>query len=169
MPAYCGLSSETPFGGVVTRRIAPVQATCQSDQCGERKPSSDAAVGQVYNICHDQPLTQKELLWAIAEELGVAPPRLHVPYLLLYAAAFTAERVAVLTEGRFPPFVTRHAVKLYGADNRLSIERARRELGFAPQVSVREGVRRTASWFQHPESWGPDDAVENVRHGARSG
>ena len=37
------------------------------------------AVGQAYNITNDEPLTQREFLAAIAEELGVRAPSMHVP------------------------------------------------------------------------------------------
>ena len=42
------------------------------------------AVGQAYNVTNDEPLTQREFLAAIAEELGVRAPSLHVPYYALY-------------------------------------------------------------------------------------
>jgi nucleoside-diphosphate-sugar epimerase len=109
--------------------------------------------GHAYNIGHDQPLTQEGLFSAIAQEIGVAPPRTHVPYYPLYTAAYAAERIATISGNRIPPFVTRHGVKLYGADNRLSIARARRELGYKPQVTLREGVRLTCAWYQHQDSW----------------
>ena len=35
----------------------------------------DHAQGQIYNITNDEPLSQEEFLRAIAQELGVAPPR----------------------------------------------------------------------------------------------
>lgn len=126
------------------------------------------AVGQAYNICNDQPLTQAELLTAIAHELGVAPPRLHVPYLPLYAGAFAAERLATLSDNRITPFVTRHGVKLYGADNRLSIEKARRELGFEPRVPLREGVRITTDWYLHQDTWTPDLVPDGAPQPART-
>src|SRR5947209_8478274 len=50
----------------------------------------DQAQGQAYNITNDQPLTQEEFLRAIAQELGAAPPHLHVPYHAAYAIAFAA-------------------------------------------------------------------------------
>jgi nucleoside-diphosphate-sugar epimerase len=109
---------------------------------------NERAVGNVYNVGNDQPLTQKQFLSAIAQDLGVAPPRVHVPYALMYAAAYGAERLATLSGNRIPPIVTRHGVKILGEDSRLSIDKARRELGYAPQVSVREGVRRTVDWYQ---------------------
>lgn len=114
---------------------------------------SEQAVGKAYNIGNDQVLTQKVFLSTIAQEIGVKAPRRHVPYSALYAAAYTAERVARLSKDRIPPFLTRHGVKLYGADNRLSITRARRELGYKPEVSLVEAVRITCDWYQHQDTW----------------
>ena len=109
------------------------------------------AAGQAYNITNDQPLTQEEFLGAIAQELGVRAPRLHAPYHALYAAAFAAEQAARLggLSARQPP-VTRLGVKLFGTDNRHAIDKARRELGYSPRVSLREGVRLAAAWYRQP-------------------
>ncbi len=114
---------------------------------------SERAVGKAYNISNDQVLTQKVFLSTIAQEIGVKTPRLHVPYYPLYAAAYAAERIATFSNNRIPPFVTRHGVKLYGADNRLSIDKARRELGYAPKVPLIEAVRITCDWYQHQDTW----------------
>jgi hypothetical protein len=83
----------------------------------------------------------------------VAPPRIHAPYYPLYAAGYAAERIAIFSGNRIPPFVTRHGVLLYGADIHLSIAKARRDLGYAPQVPLREGVRLATTWYQHQDSW----------------
>jgi len=110
--------------------------------------SSERAIGQAYNISNDQPLTQEAFLRAIAQEIGVKPPHIHVPYRALYAAAFTAEQVAALTRSQKQPIVTRLGVKLFGTDNRHSIDKARVELGYRPRVSLREGVRLAAVWYR---------------------
>jgi nucleoside-diphosphate-sugar epimerase len=109
------------------------------------------AVGQAYNITNDEPLTQQEFLAAIAEELGVSAPSLHVPYAALYCAGDLAERAAYLTKSKKQPFVTRLGVKLFGTDNRHSIDKARIELGYSPQVPIRTGVRLAAEWYQARE------------------
>ena len=106
------------------------------------------AVGQAYNVSNDEPLTQQEFLAAIAEELGVSAPSLHVPYHALYYAGALAERMSYLAKSKKQPFVTRLGVKLFGTDNRHSIEKARTELGYSPQVPIREGVRLAAEWYQ---------------------
>jgi nucleoside-diphosphate-sugar epimerase len=111
----------------------------------------DAAEGRAFNISHDQPLTQRQFLAAVADELGVAPPRVHVPYLIAYGVAIAAER-AKRERGGKKPFVTRHGVALYGTDNRHSIDRARGELGYEPSVNIREGIRRACRWYSRLDS-----------------
>jgi 2-alkyl-3-oxoalkanoate reductase len=107
----------------------------------------DKAVGQIYNFANDQPLTQKQVWHAIAMEIGAKPPRLHVPYHVLYAVAFLAERTVSADNPKRQPLVTRFGVRLFGSDNRIAIDKARRELGYAPQVSVREGIHLAAKWY----------------------
>jgi nucleoside-diphosphate-sugar epimerase len=107
----------------------------------------EGAAAQAYNITNDQALTQEAFFGAIAREIGAPPPRVHVPYGALYAAGYAAERLAVLTHSWRRPPVTRLGVAFFGTDNRFSIEKARRELGYAPQVPLREGVRLAAHWY----------------------
>jgi 2-alkyl-3-oxoalkanoate reductase len=109
---------------------------------------TDGAVGQTYNITHDHPLTQRQFLDAIANEIGARPPRLRAPYGALYAASCVAERVAKLPGVKGQPLVTRLGVKLFGTDNRHAIDKARRELGYAPRIDLRDGVRLAADWYR---------------------
>jgi len=104
------------------------------------------AIGEAYNIANDAPLTQEEMLRAIAEAIGAPPPRVHLPFHPLYAAAAVAERLAPAIRMRQPP-VTRLGVKLFGTDNRHSIAKARRELGYTPRVSLLEGVKLAATAY----------------------
>jgi nucleoside-diphosphate-sugar epimerase len=106
------------------------------------------AVGQAYNIGHDQPLTQAELLRAIAEEVGAKPPGIRVPYSALYTAAYLAEQRARLRHKVRKPILTRLGVAIFGADNRHAIDKARRELGYSPAFPVHEGIRRAADWYR---------------------
>jgi nucleoside-diphosphate-sugar epimerase len=125
----------------------------------------EQAIGGVYNLSTDQPMTQKELWYAIAQEIGASPPRLHVPYSALHALAFVTE--GWLTSGpQRQPLVTRLGVKLFGSDNRHSIDKARRELGYKPRVGVREGVRLAANWYlEHQSSLVLDVPEQRSRRG----
>lgn len=104
------------------------------------------AVGQAYNITNDQPLTQDEAWHAIATELGVRPPRIRLPYLPLAAASYSTELFAKLTRAR-KPLLTRLGVMLFGCDNRHSIEKARRQLGYEPRVPISKAIHLTAEWY----------------------
>jgi nucleoside-diphosphate-sugar epimerase len=111
--------------------------------CADR----EHALGQAYNISNDRSLTQGEFLGAIARELGVVPPKRHVPYAVAYTVAYAAERAGSLLHAKHP-IVTRHGIILFGTDNRQSLDKARHELGYAPRVSLREGVRLAAQWYR---------------------
>lgn len=107
---------------------------------------SEKAPGNVYNITNDHPLTQQEMFNAIADAVGGKRPTLHLPYLPIYYGSIVAEKiVAPLT--RTKPIVTQLGAMMFGSDNRHSIEKARRELGYEPQVDLREGIRLAAAWF----------------------
>lgn len=104
------------------------------------------APGNVYNITNDQPLTQQEMFNAIADAVGGKRPWLHLPYLPIYYGSIVAERV-VAPVTRTKPVVTELGALMFGSDNRHSVEKARRELGFEPKVDLREGILLAAEWF----------------------
>jgi nucleoside-diphosphate-sugar epimerase len=121
---------------------------------------SDRAVGQAYNIANDQLFTQEQLWRAIAEAIGARPPRVHVPYLPLYAAASIIERTAVLAGAKQQPIITRVGVKLFGTENCHAIDKARNELGYQPRVPLSEGVRLAADWYLRHQNLRPTGAVQ---------
>ena len=43
--------------------------------------------------------------------------------------------------------MTTHGALMFGSDNKHSIEKARRELGFEPKVDLRTGIRLASEWF----------------------
>jgi nucleoside-diphosphate-sugar epimerase len=106
-----------------------------------------ARIGQAYNISTDRPLTQQGFLDAIARELAVPPPHVHVPYRALYAAGWLAERTAHLVGRTNRPPITRLGVSFLGSHVRIAVDKARRELGYTPQVPLKEAVQRTVDWY----------------------
>ena len=53
-----------------------------------------------------------------------------------------------MTRARHQPVVTRLGAKLFGTDNRHAIDKARRELGYRPQIDLGEGIALAAQWYQ---------------------
>jgi nucleoside-diphosphate-sugar epimerase len=64
---------------------------------------------------------------------------------MLGAIAETGGRLARKQQ---PPPVMRYGIQLLGGENRLSIDRARHELGFSPEVDLADGVRRSVEWYR---------------------
>jgi nucleoside-diphosphate-sugar epimerase len=104
------------------------------------------APGNVYNITNDHPLTQSEMFNAIADAVGGVRPRLHLPYLPIYYGSIVAEKV-VARVTRTKPVVTQLGAMMFGSDNRHSVEKARRELGYEPKVDLHTGIQLAAEWF----------------------
>jgi nucleoside-diphosphate-sugar epimerase len=109
---------------------------------------ADGAAGRAYLLVNDEPVTQRDFLAAIAVRLGVPPPTRRIPYRAAVLLGATAEGLGRVTRRRQPPPVMRYGIKLLGGENRFNIGRARRELGFSPQIDLAEGASRSIEWYR---------------------
>jgi 2-alkyl-3-oxoalkanoate reductase len=105
-------------------------------------------VGRAYILVNDEPVTQHDYLTSIAAELGVPPPKWHLPYHLALTLGMAAESVGYLLQWKHPPPVTRFGIQLLGGENRFVVSRARQELGFSPQINLAEGIQRSIAWYR---------------------
>jgi nucleoside-diphosphate-sugar epimerase len=121
--------------------------------------AAEAALGRAYLLVSDEPVTQRDFVGEIAAELGAPMTTHQIPYRLAVSVGALAERFGRLTHRRDPPPVMRYGLQLLGGENRFNIARARRELGFSPQIGFREGVRRSVSWYRSTQSVGDELAV----------
>ncbi|GAC1425023.1 MAG: NAD-dependent epimerase/dehydratase family protein [Ktedonobacteraceae bacterium] len=109
---------------------------------------AEQAVGNAYLLVNDEPVTQQGYFHAIAKELGVAPPRLHIPYRAALAVGATAELMGHLLHRQQPPPLMRFGLMQIGGENRFKIDQARSELDFSPQVNLIDGVRQSIAWYR---------------------
>ena len=110
--------------------------------CGTRPE----AIGQVFTLGGERYTTLRELVGEIAEVLGKPKPKFAVPYLPVFWASVICDRICKVL-GVSPPLYPRR-VEFFAKDRAFSIAKAKRMLGYAPQVDLREGLRRTAAWYQ---------------------
>jgi nucleoside-diphosphate-sugar epimerase len=110
--------------------------------------AADHAIGREYILVNDEPVTQSNYLSTIASELGVSLPNWHIPYRLVLSIGMMAEMTGRLLHWKRPPPLTRFGLEVIGGENRFMINRARSELGFIPQVSLAEGVRKGIAWYR---------------------
>jgi nucleoside-diphosphate-sugar epimerase len=114
--------------------------------CGE----VPAAAGRTYILAGGEVSTLNELAAVIAEEAGVAPPRLRLPVWPFWLAGAVCE--AVCAPLKIEPPLYRRRVDFFTKSRAFDISRARAELGYAPKVGLREGIRRTLAWYR-AEKW----------------
>ncbi len=105
-----------------------------------------AAAGRTYILAGERYTTLKALVALVAEELGVPPPRLHLPVWPVWLAGLACEAICVPL--RIEPPLYRRRVDFYTKSRAFDITRARTELGYRPQVDLREGIRRTIAWYR---------------------
>jgi dihydroflavonol-4-reductase len=110
--------------------------------CGE----VPAAAGRTYLLAGPRYTTLTELVALIAKELNVKPPRVHLPVWPFWTAGLLCEGVCIPL-GIEPPLYRRR-VDFYTKSRAFDTTRARTELGYAPQVDLEQGVRRTAQWYR---------------------
>ena len=114
--------------------------------CGE----VPAAAGRTYILAGGEVTTLNALVKLIAEGAGVAPPRLHLPVWPFWIAGAACEAVCAPL-GIEPP-IYRRRVDFFTKSRAFDISRARRELGYAPAVGLRDGIRKTLDWYRQ-ERW----------------
>eukprot|EP00871_Galdieria_phlegrea_P004935 jgi/Galph1/5442/GphlegSOOS_G4067.1 len=107
--------------------------------------------GQVYFITNDDPRPFWGFLGTVLEGLGYERPKKHLPFLLVYIIAWMFlwfSRLLspfVQLESDFTPF----RILLSVRNRRVSCEKAKREIGYKPIVSVDEGLERTIKHFDY--------------------
>jgi nucleoside-diphosphate-sugar epimerase len=104
------------------------------------------AVGEVFIIGGDQYVTLNELSERIAQVWQVPPPRLHVPVWPFYLAGALCEAICVPL--RVEPPIFRRRVAFFTKSRGFSIGKARRLLGYSPQVGLQDGLQQTAAWYR---------------------
>ena len=102
---------------------------------------SPGAPGRIYHMTDGEEITAREAVDALAAVMGVRPARFSLPYGAVYGIAAVIEAAAHLARRTTPPSMTRYGVRLVACDCRYDIGRARRELGYQPAVTFREGIK----------------------------
>jgi nucleoside-diphosphate-sugar epimerase len=147
------------FGGVARRRFVMLgsgrnfyHVTYVTDICeGLRLCATvPAAAGRTYILAGAEVTTLRELVAVTASVAGVPAPRVRLPVWPVWLAGALCE-AACAPFGIAPPLYRRR-VDFFRKSRAFDISRARRELGFAPRVGLRDGIARTLEWYRE-QGW----------------
>ena len=108
--------------------------------------STEKAVGRAYNACDGLEITWGDYFTDIADMIGVGNPK-SIPRPLAVFVAYLLEGIYKLFGIQKRPLITREALNLVGSDNRIPMDRVKNELGYTPQVSYAEGLKRIKEYI----------------------
>nr|XP_056722356.1 putative short-chain dehydrogenase/reductase family 42E member 2 [Euleptes europaea] len=93
------------------------------------------ASGQAYYINDGENINFSEWITPLFEKLGYKKPRVHVPALLVHAAAALLEYLHLLLKPvfNFTPVVTRSEIRNLTVTHTFRIDKARKQLGYYPK------------------------------------
>lgn len=105
----------------------------------------------IFHLAGPQIVSVRDLLTVSARLLGSRIVPLTIPLRV-------ARTVAALTEPLFKSFgrespLTRGKIGFFVKNRAYSFERARRLLGYQPQVDLEQGLRRTFAWYTENSMW----------------
>jgi len=128
-------------------------AVLLADEALAKDGLNSVAAGQAYFITNGEPMPFWDFIRKVAARLGFPPVKYTAPKSLVYAIAAIKEGIDTLKGGTLnaEDGLTRFAIRYMCTHHYFSIEKARRELGYNPRVSVEEGIERTC---QHLEATG---------------
>jgi nucleoside-diphosphate-sugar epimerase len=110
--------------------------------------TSGNAVGKTYYITDGSCYSYREIIHEIARSLGVSGLTLPLPHCMLIPIVSFLQLHAHMTRGE--TFLTVSRLRQIRKNYYLySGEKAVRELGYRPRLSMHEGMRRSIEWYRH--------------------
>ncbi len=111
--------------------------------------NSDNSSGNIYFINDGNSINHIEFIKMLLNACGVDwSPRLFIPYKLGYIIASLLELSHKIAGIKKPPVITRFAVAAIAGSRTYSIEKAKNELGYEPNVSLETGLSDLSKWVE---------------------
>ncbi len=106
------------------------------------------AAGRPFFISQDEPLALWEIINGILAAAGLPPVTRSVPEPIAWSAGAILEAAYALLRLKGEPRMTRFVARELATAHWFDITAARTELGYAPAISITEGLHRLEAWFQ---------------------
>lgn len=102
--------------------------------------------GETYHVAGGTFNPFRELGDTIADALGVRRPWINIPKPLALAGASVLEALNKMAGTPVP--LSKNGVGFFTTNRISGLDKSRRELGYDPKVSLKEGVERTIAWYK---------------------
>ena len=108
---------------------------------------SKKSKGQTYIIGDEKPLPFRMIVEGLADILNVKISKFSLPEGIARISVPAFKFLAKLTKST-QPILTNHRINFMTKNQAGSVEKAKKELGYEPKVSSKEGLRRTIDYFR---------------------
>lgn len=105
---------------------------------------SEDAAGNTYNITNGEPREFKSILEELFRQIDEPPKYLKINLNLMYFVASAIEFVYKLFGIYKEPMITKYNICTLGYSQTLNIDKARRDLRYAPKMTLSEGIKKYA-------------------------
>lgn len=108
----------------------------------------DDAVGKVFNITDGRLVSKQEFVETAAKFAEYPVPKKIVPLGVAKTLAKVLEAIWKLLGKKEAPLLSNARIKFLGLNLDYCIDKAKRELGYAPQFDYQDAMRETIDWFR---------------------
>ena len=113
----------------------------------EKLEENPSLSGNIYFISQNEPISKWEMANAFLKAAGLPPIRGRVSARTAYMAGWLFEKIYTLLRIEKEPPMTRFVAKELATSHWFDITRAQKELGYDPEISTQEGLKRLKDWF----------------------
>jgi nucleoside-diphosphate-sugar epimerase len=110
--------------------------------------------GNIYFISQDEPMPAWDMINAILKAAGYGPVKGKVPFRAAWLIGAVLEFFYKTFRISGEPQMTRFLAEAVATSHWFNINAAKKDLGYQPQVSTREGLARLAEWLKKNTSKG---------------
>lgn len=129
--------------------VVHVSDVAQAALLADTRPGT---AGEVYNLTDGSRTSLRDWVTFTCEQLAFAPPTRRLPPKLAWALVYLLEGVARAKRSKEPPRLSKGSMRFLYYNQLFSIEKARRELGYSPQITYRQGLPSVLEPYRRPSA-----------------
>ncbi len=112
--------------------------------------TTGVAAGNAYFISQGEPVNLWQWINELLVKLNIEPIEKKVKYRVAYGVGVALEAMYKVFKPEEEPRMTRFLAQQLAKSHYFSIEKAKRDLGYTPLISTREGMNRLLAWIGMP-------------------
>ena len=105
--------------------------------------------GNIYFISQGEPVLAWYMVNEFLKAAGCSPVKKSVPFRIAWVTGALLEVIYKVLHLSKEPYITRFLVETVSQSNWFTIDAAKRDLGYTPQISIDEGLRRLEEWLKN--------------------